>query len=151
MIKKQIGEWIIGNDAEATREMYKTMIVGRASSSKSYKKFVKLVPKFPKEVLEFFKEHGVDIKMPCSIEEAKFGKQKCYSGHYYLVGHYFEGKEIWLKQESTGAEYLDEEGMYPLIGGYKIAFTKDLYNVPAIKDVPSIKLLHMEISFLIEK
>ncbi len=152
MIKKEIGEWIVGNDPEATREIYRAMPVCKYSISKGHKKFVKLAPKFPKEVLDFFDDLGVDIKKPCSIEEAKFNrKQKCYTGHYYMVGYYIEGQDIWVKLEDPGHERLDEDRMYPLIDGYKVGFTRDIYNLPVIKNVSFVSLLHMEISFLIEK
>ncbi|MCL2053574.1 MAG: hypothetical protein FWG90_03910 [Oscillospiraceae bacterium] len=141
LIEKTFAGWRIEFDREATREAFTKLPVGSGCDCKTCRNFLKAVESFPKEVVDFFNELGVDLMKPSETYGSR-GIQDInmqYGGWYHIVGKYLSGEDIWQPaKEPKPVKWLD------ITDDFAIGFTRNKALVPNGFPEP---VLQMEINF----
>jgi len=96
LIQKQIGNWLIEFDREATENAYANITHGITCDCQPCLNYDKACSVFPVTVRDFFDELGVDLLKPAELMNFTVENDIANTGGWYhIVGNYLDGDDVW--------------------------------------------------------
>lgn len=144
--KKQIGNWLIEFDYEATKNAYTNIMQKTNCSCHTCRNYENAISAFPDEVHNFFNELGIDLSKPAEVYEFAFENSIVHmGGWYHIIGNYLEGDDAWQTIAPDHSHQKTTE-MHALSDGFQVGFT---HMVALIKEEFSHPVIQMEINFYV--
>ena len=141
MIQKQIGNWLIEFDREATENAYANITHGITCDCQLCQNYDKACSAFPAAVRNFSDELGVDISKPAELMDFTFENNIAnMGGWYHIVGNYLDGDEPIAPKQS----HRKTTEMFTAADGFQIGFTN---MVALVEEGFPRPVIQMEINF----
>lgn len=123
MNKKEIGNWIIEFDREATQNAYANIMHEITCDCQPCRNYSKAFSAFPENVHQFFNELGIDISKPAELMNFTVENGIAnMGGWYHIVGNYIGGDDVWQPVTPNHSHQKTTE-MFTIADGFDIGFT----------------------------
>lgn len=146
MIQKQIGNWLIEFDREATEIAYTNVTHGITCDCQPCQNYDKACSAFPVSVRNFFDELGIDISKPAELMNFTIENNVAnMGGWYHIVGNYLDGDDVW-QPVAPKHSHQKTTVMFTITDGFQIGFT---HMVALVEEGFPHPVIQMEINFYV--